>query len=74
MKVDPVVTFWLGVVTTITLAVGQGTIHLTGIVPPGWESYITGWAAIVSLVNSTILTALAGVSSSKSGPLAGGQS
>jgi hypothetical protein len=69
MKVDPKVTMILGIITTLSLAIGQGTIHLTGAVPDTWIPVITGWAAIISTVNSAVLTALAAISSKQSGPL-----
>lgn len=70
MKIDPKVTFVLGIITTICLAIGQGTIHLTNLVPMDSIPYITSWAGAISTINSIILTALAGYSSNRSGPLA----
>lgn len=70
MKIDPKITFWIGVITTIAQGVASGTVHLSGLVPPDWIPYITGWLGLAVFVNMTVLTALNGFSSSASGPLA----
>ena len=70
MKVDPVVTFCLGLVTTILQGVTSGTVHLTGIVPEPYMGQVTAWIALIVFINMSIMTALTGFSSAKSGPLA----
>lgn len=70
MKVDPVFTFWLGLVTTILQGVTSGTVHLTGIVPEAYMNAVTAWIGLIVFINMAVLTALAGYSSNKSGPLA----
>lgn len=70
MKVDPVITFWLGVITTVMQGIATGTVHLTGIVPEASIPAVTGWLSLIVFVNMTFLTALSGFSSSRSGPLA----
>lgn len=70
MKVDPVVTFWLGLVTTILQGITSGTVHLTGIVPPDAIGPVTAWIGLIVFINMSIMTALSGFSSAKQGPLA----
>lgn len=70
MKVDPVFTFWLGLVTTILQGITSGTVHLTGIVPEAYIGQVTAWIGLVVFINMSIMTALTGFSSAKSGPLA----
>jgi len=70
MKVDPKITFWLGVITVIAQGISQGTIHLTNVVPADWIPYVSGWMGLISFINVSLLTALNGFSSNASGPLA----
>jgi hypothetical protein len=70
MKIDPVVTFWISLITTIAQGVASGTVHLTGLVPPDWIPLVTGWLGLLVFINMSFLTAMSGLSSSKSGPLA----
>ena len=70
MKVDPCFTMWLGVVTTIMQAIATGTVHLSGLIPTDYIPVVAGWMGLIVFVNMTVLTALAGLSSSKPGPLA----
>lgn len=70
MKVNPTVTFWLGVATTIAQGIASGTVHLTGLVPADWIPAVTGWLGLAVFVNMTILTGLSGFSGVKQGPLA----
>jgi len=72
MKVDPNISFWLGVITTVVLGIGSGTVSLTHMLPDAWIPTITAWCLFIGFVNSVILTALHGMSSPQSGPLAGG--
>lgn len=69
MSIDPRVAFWFGVWTSILLLVASGTINFTGALPDAWVPIITKWCAILGAINSTILTAASGYSSSKTGPM-----
>lgn len=70
MKIDPVITFWFGVVTTIMQGLASGTVHLTGLIPVDYIPFVTGWLGLFVFINMTILTALNGFSSAKTGILA----
>jgi hypothetical protein len=70
MKVSPTVTFWISLITTIAQGIATGTIHLTGLVPEHSIPLVTGWLGLVVFVNMSFLTALTGVSSPQTGPLA----
>ncbi len=70
MKVDPVVTFWISLFTTIAQGIATGTVHLTGLIPEMYIPVVTGWLGLIVFINMSFLTALSGLSSSRSGPLA----
>lgn len=70
MKIDPVITFWISLITTIAQGVATGTVHLTGLVPEMYLPIVTGWLGLIVFINMSFLTALSGFSSNKSGPLA----
>jgi len=70
MKVSPVVLFWISLITTIGQGVTAGTVHLTGLIPVELIPTVTAWIGLVVFVNMSFLTAMAGFSSNKSGPLA----
>jgi hypothetical protein len=70
MKVDPVVTFWISLATTIAQGIASGTVHLTGLIPPAYIPVVTGWLGLVVFINMSFLTALTATSSAKPGPLA----
>lgn len=70
MKIDPVITFWISLVTTIAQGIATGTVHLTGLVPEAYLPIVTGWLGLIVFINMSFLTALSGFSSNKSGPLA----
>ena len=70
MKVSPVVTFWISLVTTILQGFATGTVHLTGLVPVEYIPTVTAWIGLCVFINMSFLTALSGFSSNKSGPLA----
>jgi len=70
MSFDPKFTFWLGIAVTIAIGVTNGTVHLTDIVPPEYVKPATAWMGLLAFVGSTVTTAMAGMSSSKAGPLA----
>lgn len=69
--IDPRLTFWFGVWTSVLLLVASGTINFTGALPDLWVPIVTKWCGILGAINSTILTAASGYSSSKSGPMIG---
>jgi hypothetical protein len=70
MKVDPRITFWLSLITTIAQGIASGTVHLTGLVPAESIPYVTGWLGLLVFINMSFLTALSGVSGPGVGPLA----
>jgi hypothetical protein len=70
MKIDPIYTFWLGLITTILHGITSGTVHLTGIVPEAYMNTVTAWIGLIVFINMSLMTALTGFSSAKSGPLA----
>ncbi len=69
MQIDPKITFWIGVYTSILLGIATGAVHLPSTIAAGVASEITSWCAFCGWVNTVILTALSGYSSSNSGPL-----
>jgi hypothetical protein len=70
MTIDPKVSFYFGVWTSILLLVASGGVSFEGVLPAAYVPLITKWCAILGTVNSTILTAANGYSSNKTGPLA----
>lgn len=68
--IDPKITFWLGVLTTVFIGISSGTIHLTNMIPETWIPTVTAWSAFFAFMNSAFLTAAAGFSSSARGPIA----
>jgi hypothetical protein len=70
MTIDPKVSFYFGVWTSILLLVASGGISFDGVLPVAYVPLITKWCAILGAINSTILTAANGYSSNKTGPLA----
>jgi len=70
MSFDPKFTFWLGFFVTCAIGVSTGTVHLTDIVPADYIKSVTAYIGLFSFVGSTLLTAMSGMSSAKSGPLA----
>lgn len=69
MQIDPKYSFWFGVFTSILLGLATGAVNLPSSIPHDIATQITGWCAFFGWINSVILTALNGYSSSKSGPL-----
>lgn len=67
MQVDPKISFWLGVVTTVALLIGQGTLSLTDAIPLDWIPSVRAWNNIVGTVGTTVMTALAGLASNQHG-------
>lgn len=69
MQVDPKVTFYVGLVTTVCLVLSNGSIW-TGAVPADFVAYLASWNNIISTIGTAVMTFLSGVSSNKTGPLA----
>ncbi len=67
--VDPKFIFWFGVWTNVlTLIAGYGVGHAPEFVAQ-FAPAVQWFAALFAQVNSVVLTALVGVSSTKAGPL-----
>ena len=69
-KVDPRITFWLGVITTLGQGVASGAVHLSGLIPAETIPYVTAWLGLIVFVNMTVLTAMSGLSAPGPGPIA----
>jgi hypothetical protein len=69
MQIDPKFTFWFGALTSILLTIGGGTLKLANVVPDAWIPTLTAWCMFLGTINSYVLTALTGYSSSAKGPL-----
>src|SRR3954471_12100669 len=69
VSIDPKISFWFGVWTSIMLLVASGVINFDGALPAAYVPLITKWCSILGTINSAILTAASGYSSSKPGPL-----
>ena len=70
MKIDPHITFWISLITTIAQGIASGTVHLTGLVPADSIPYVTGWLGVLVFINMSFLTAMSGYSAPSPGPLA----
>lgn len=68
-EVNPKISFWLGVCVTMFVAIGSGTVSLTHAIPDAWIPTVQAWNNLLGLGGTALLTALHGMSSSKSGPL-----
>lgn len=71
MNVSPTFSTWLGVVVTVAMAIGGGTVVLTNIVPADYLPVVKNWCILIGTVGSAVLTALHAVSSPAGGPLTG---
>ena len=69
MQFNPKIGFVLGILVTIEIAVGSGTLSLTHAVPADWIPTVTAWSGILAFMGSTVLTFLHGYSSGEVGPL-----
>jgi hypothetical protein len=69
MQIDPKITFWLGVYTSILLGVATGAVHLPSTIPAHIAADITSWSAFLGWISTVILTAMSGYSSKNTGPL-----
>lgn len=69
MQIDPRVTFWIGVWTNVLVLIASyGFDHAPAVVAQ-YAPTAQWLAGFLAQLNSVVLTALAGVSSSKVGPL-----
>lgn len=68
--VDPKIRFWIGIVVTVAIAVSNGTLVLTNIVPHDWIPYVTAWCGLLSFTGSSALTALNGAATTTSSRIA----
>lgn len=69
MSVDPKISFVLGIITTIALAISTGTVHLTNAIPEAWIPTVVAWNGIIAFIGTAVMTALAGFSSHEQGPI-----
>lgn len=67
--IDPKWVFYLGIAVTIEQGIGQGSVKLTNVFPDAWAPFIVGWCTLLAFVGNIVMTALAGYSSNRSGPL-----
>jgi ATP/ADP translocase len=70
MKIDPKITFWISLLTTIAQGIVSGTVHLTGIIPAADIPTVTSWLGLIVFINMSFLTAMSGLSGPGNGPLA----
>lgn len=73
MGIDPKWTTYLGVLVTVEMAIGNGSVSLTNVVPHEWAPYVQGWCNLLGFIGTTAMTAMSAFSSNKPGPLTGGQ-
>lgn len=70
MTIDPKVTFYFGVWTSVLLMIASaGTNFFAGALPADWIPFIVKWCSILGTVNSCVLTAANGYSGPNAGPL-----
>ena len=69
-NIDPVVRFWIGIAVTVAIAISQGSLHLTNVIPAAWIPYAEGWSALIAFVGSAVLTALNAAATTNSSRLA----
>ena len=67
--IDPRISFWFGVWTSILMLIGGGTVNLAHVIPDAWIPTINAWCVLLGAINSAVLTAMHGYSAPKSGPL-----
>jgi hypothetical protein len=67
--IDPKYVFWLGLVVTIEMAIAQGTISLTNMIPAAWIPAAVAWNKALAFIGTSVMTGLAGYSSATTGPL-----
>lgn len=71
MSVSPTFSTWLGVIITVAMAIGGGTVALTGVIPADYIPTVKNWCILFGTVGSALLTGLHAVSSTAGGPLSG---
>jgi hypothetical protein len=69
MGVDPKWVFYLGILVTIELGIGGGSVKLTNAIPEAWQPFVVSWCNILGFIGTSIMTALSGFSSRQAGPL-----
>lgn len=69
-EVDPRISFALGIVITGAIGISSGALGLDNAIPADWIPTVKAWNSIIAFYGSAIVTALHGVSSNRSGPLA----
>lgn len=67
--VNPKWVFYLGILVTIELGIGGGSVKLTNAFPEAWQPFIVSWCNILGFIGTSIMTALSGFSSRAAGPL-----
>jgi hypothetical protein len=70
MKFDPKLLFWLQFAATVGQGLTSGAVHLSGLVPPEYVSYVSGWVSFSVFVIMAFLTLATGGVGVGSGPLA----
>ena len=70
MTFSPKLIFWLTLFATIGQGAASGTVHLTGLVPPEYLSYVTGLIGFSTFCVMSFLTLAAARAGVGPGPLA----
>ena len=68
MKIDPRITFYVGLITCVSMILGNVAIW-TGAVPDEAAHAAASWMNIIGTVGTGVMTYLTGYSSSAVGPL-----
>jgi hypothetical protein len=70
MQIDPKLSFYFGVWTSILLMIASAGVNFfDGALPAAYIPIIVKWCSILGTINSAILTAASGYSSNKFGPM-----
>ena len=69
IKIPPKLAFGFGILTTIMMLIGGGTVALPLGIPHESADVIKSWCMFLGAINSALLTAAAGYSSAVAGPL-----
>lgn len=69
MTIDPRIAFWFGVWTFLLLGLANGSGHLPSTFSKETADQIISWAGFLAWINSGVLTAASGYSSSRTGPM-----
>jgi hypothetical protein len=70
MKFSPKLLFWLQLIATVGQGITSGVVHLSGLVPPEYTSYVTGWIGFTVFCVMSFLTLATGAVGAGAGPLA----